>query len=413
MRRLVFLLMCCGVVAVGRATGYSTRAFDERVHTLQVRVGADMLAPPVTLLGGNDRIVILFDLFADEPEELRYRVAYCNADWSPSPLAQVEYLDGFAEGSIDDYALSFNTYRNYVNYRLVFPNENVSFRLSGNYVVSVYPESRPDDVLLTACFSLAENLVELACEITTRTDVDYNKGHQQLSVKLAHPRYEIRDPRSELQMYVSQNVDYSDRHLLAQPLYVQPQELEYAHAPALVFPAGNEYRRFEIVSPHYNPLGVESMRYFEPYYHALLTTDRPRAAEAYVYDETQNGRFFIRAGGSEEPDTEADYYMVHFTLETGRPLDGEVYLDGEFTLGRRDASTRMTYNAETHSYEKTLPLKQGAYNYRYVLSKNGRADAAPIEGNHYETLNEYQISVYHRPTGGRYDRLIGYTRCRM
>ena len=73
-----------------------------------------------------------------------------------------------------------------------------------------------------------------------------------------------------------------------------------------------------------------------------------------------------------------------------------------------------TYNPATRAYEKSLLLKQGAYNYRYVLQRPGRAaDAAPIEGNFYETRNEYQIRIYHRPQGARYDRLVGYTRCRM
>ena len=106
--------------------------------------------------------------------------------------------------------------------------------------------------------------------------------------------------------------------------------------------------------------------------------------------------------------------MVHFTLATGAPVDGEIYIDGEFTRGRRDETTRMTYNAETRAYEKVMLLKQGAYNYRYLLQRPGtKADAAPIEGNFYETRNEYQLRVYHRPQGARYDRLVGYSRCRM
>ena len=113
-------------------------------------------------------------------------------------------------------------------------------------------------------------------------------------------------------------------------------------------------------------------------------------------------------------DTEADYFVVHFMLATGAPVEGEVYIDGEFTHGRLDEMTRMTYNPEIRAYEKDMLLKQGAYNYRYLLQRPGaKADAAPIEGNFYETRNEYQIRVYHRPQGARYDRLIGYTRSRM
>ena len=31
-----------------------------------------------------------------------------------------------------------------------------------------------------------------------------------------------------------------------------------------------------------------------------------------------------------------------------------------------------------------------------------------IEGDHYETVNEYLVKVYDRPMGERYDHFIGY-----
>ena len=407
------VLLVAALTGLSAARPYRTEVFNPSVHTLQVRLSGDRLAPPVALLGSDNGVVVSFDMLEDNPQYLYYRVVHCNADWTPSLLSEVEYLDGFNGLPVDDYALSFNTYCNYVHYRIALPNDDLRFRVSGNYALLVYPEGNPDSLLLTACFSLTENLVAIACEITTRTDVDYNKAHQQLSFKVMYPQYEIRNPREEVKAYVTANVD-EPGVLLPQPLYVRNQEIEYAHVPALIFPAGNEYRRFETVSRHYNTIGVESMRYFDPYYHALLRPDEPRAGGMYAYDETQNGRFFIRTDESEEADTEADYFVVHFTLATGAPVDGEIYIDGEFTRGRRDETTRMTYNAETRAYEKVMLLKQGAYNYRYLLQRPGtKADAAPIEGNFYETRNEYQLRVYHRPQGARYDRLVGYSRCRM
>lgn len=196
MRRFLLSFLFLLVVATGgsAAKSFRTESFDGSVRTLQVRLSGDPLAPPVALLGHDEGIVISFDMLADDPEYLYYRVVHCNADWTPSGLSDVEYIDGFNGLPVDDYSLSFNTYRNYVHYRIVLPNEEMRFRLSGNYAVLVYPEGNPDSLLLTACFSITENLVALGCEITTRTDVDYNKAHQQLSFKVMYPgtRYVIR-----------------------------------------------------------------------------------------------------------------------------------------------------------------------------------------------------------------------------
>ena len=68
----------------------------------------------------------------------------------------------------------------------------------------------------------------------------------------------------------------------------------------------------------------------------------------------------------------------------------------------------MTYNKEKRYYEANIYLKQGYYNYEYVLKKfDGENLNRFIEGSHYQTDNDYHIYIYHRQTGESYDRLIG------
>ncbi len=74
----------------------------------------------------------------------------------------------------------------------------------------------------------------------------------------------------------------------------------------------------------------------------------------------------------------------------------------------------MAYDRESGLYTLQLPLKQGSYNYRYVAvpreQKRGAAPAADpgvVEGNFYETVNEYDVRIWYRPPGSRADRLIG------
>jgi hypothetical protein len=68
----------------------------------------------------------------------------------------------------------------------------------------------------------------------------------------------------------------------------------------------------------------------------------------------------------------------------------------------------MTYNYKRKGYQASLFLKQGYYNYLYGLVERGQksADVSLIEGNHWETLNEYSIYVYYKKPGTNYDQLI-------
>ena len=69
----------------------------------------------------------------------------------------------------------------------------------------------------------------------------------------------------------------------------------------------------------------------------------------------------------------------------------------------------MRYNKEHYNYENVQLLKQGSYNYQYLYVHNGstKGETGPVEGNFYQTENEYLILIYHRPFGERYDKLIG------
>jgi hypothetical protein len=89
--------------------------------------------------------------------------------------------------------------------------------------------------------------------------------------------------------------------------------------------------------------------------------------------------------------------------------EANIYVTGVLTDWQLDNRNKMKYNKVRHGYECTLYLKQGYYNYEYVMLSDGKnvADEAPIEGSHAETQNSYTILVYYRPPAQNYDKLIG------
>lgn len=149
--------------------------------------------------------------------------------------------------------------------------------------------------------------------------------------------------------------------------------------------------------------------FFDPYYHVTLFPDELRIKN-YSFDKDQNGRYLVRYDWATNNDTEADYFLVHFSLPWKDALpNGDFYLQGAFTNDNLTENYRLKYNPATKAFETTQLLKQGAYNYQYLFlpAGNDRTTEALTEGNYYETENEYLILVYHRSFGERYDRLIG------
>lgn len=136
--------------------------------------------------------------------------------------------------------------------------------------------------------------------------------------------------------------------------------------------------------------------------------DEPRAEAQYAYDSTQSGRFMVRSQGAADSRVQADYAVVHFGLAMDEMPGAMVFIDGDLTSRRFDAEALMHYNPDTGLYERAMLLKQGSYNYQYLVVPPGarRGTTAPVEGDFYPTRNEYTVKVYHRAPGARYDRLI-------
>lgn len=411
----IAMYLLCNI-AVAQNKPYRTASLDNRVHSLKVESGNGFMFPPVIRLSTDDVINISFDLFEEDYQDLSYSIIHCNANWQPSMLSSIEYIDGFDIQEVYDYALSFNTFQEYVNYRITLPNDEIQFKVSGNYAVIVYPQNQRERPILYACFMVSEEAVKVNCSANSRTDKGYSDNYQQVSFRINRNDYDIVNPAGDLKIYVMQNNRLDNMVFVSTPQYFNNKEIVYEHNSKLIFDAGNEYRRFEMVSTQYRGMGVEKLTHYDPYYHAILERDYPRKDKTYSYDETQHGRYVIRETDFEEDsDTQADYFIVHFSLDVSEMLlpEGDIYIDGELSEYRFSDNNKMLRNPQNGLYEKFIRLKQGAYNYQYLFVPKGESigKASVIEGNKYETQNEYRVNVYHRVPGERYDRLIGTGRC--
>lgn len=402
------LLFLVGTLSLSAQTSDTRqRIYHPAFKSLQVEVEGRRMMPPVISLNSDDRILISFDEIADERRYMRYELIHCDASWRPESLVDSEFLDGFNQGDVDDFDYSRATTIHYVNYRIAIPNAQMRPLISGNYLVRVYPEDDPETTLLTARFSISEDSMTISGDVSSRTDIDTNDSHQQLAVIVDAGDAPIDDIYSDIRLVIEQNGRNDNSIAITRPLRAVGKKAIFEHLRPLIFNAGNEYRRMEIVSVNYPGMHVESIDRIEPYYHFTLATDTPRKNEMYLYDQTQHGRFTIREYDSDRSDTEADYALVDFTLEIDELHGFDVYIDGDFTQRSFDDSSKMSYNRTTGRYEKRLLLKQGAYNYQYLAVAQGQNTGltSAIEGDKYPTVNEYVVRAYYRPRGTRYDRL--------
>lgn len=391
---------------------YQNAVFKDEIKSVQLFPDGAPLSMPVISLGGGQQLLLKFDNISGTSKNYSYTLIHCDANWNESFLSQTEYLDGFPDNPVDDYALNFNTTASFVNYQLRLPNERVQMTCSGNYALVVFEDGDREKLVLTRRFYVIQPKVEVRALVKRATFDPFNGDNQEVDFTIYHPQITLNDPFLEIKVVLMQNRRWDNAIRKLKPLFVRKGELDYNYDRENVFPGGNEFRYFDMRSWKYNGENVSGVDFFQPYYHVTLAKDELRSNKKYFDYREMNGKFSIESQDQiEDADTDCDYGFVHFTLAMPVPLlGGSVNVFGELTDWNANQSNEMLWNPERNEYELTLFLKQGYYNYQYVYVPKGGtvADVGVIEGNHYDTENEYQIFVYYKSLSGRYDELVGF-----
>ncbi len=408
-----FAFFVCSLAVCQQVSAQRHQVFSENIASLQVVAGTRWMEIPVIQLGGPEVVNISFDDLTHEYRRYTYKVEHCEADWTLSEgLFASEYISGFAlDNLIEDIEESLNTNVLYTHYRLQIPNRQCQLKMSGNYRLTVFDENDDETPVLSACFMVSDGAMSVSLQATTNTDVDVNNRHQQIEMKLNLNNTIVVNPAEQIKTVVMQNGRWDNAKVNAKYQYNKVGSLEWNHCRELIFNAGNEYRKFEVLDVDRPSMGVDRMRWDGEYVHAHLFVDEPR--RNYVYDEDANGAFYIRNSDNYENDRLSDYVLVHYTLKCDRPVDGRVFINAMWTNDRFEPQYEMEYNEELGQYEAVVFQKLGYYSYQYVMiDRDGAVRTMPTEGDFYETENSYQALVYYRGQSDRTDRLVAYQNIR-
>lgn len=380
------------------------------IKTVIMEKKNDAYAFPLVRLGSDERIQLLFDDLGDSDATYFYEIIHCTWDWYPSGLDPFYYSDGQVSGVLSEFRQSFNTTVDYRHYSLHLPNEDVTFSVSGNYVLIVYEERDGErhDVLIRR-FSVVEDLVSIEGRVKRPVDSDWPDREQSLLFSVHLQDYTYYDVFDDFLVVVLQNENWQTARVDFIPARFSGKRLVYDNESKQVFPAGNVYRYFAIRNFR-TPVSRVRDIYFDPAerrYSLQLVADEPRPFEHYKHEEDINGKFRIDTRDKQDVHVRADYANVHFSLNYTVPFTQAVCVMSSLFSFRCDEQNRLTYHFADKQYQLDLLLKQGYYNYQYGVLDDGEVDMSLIEGSHYQTENAYQILFYDKSLSHRHHRLIG------
>ncbi|MEC4003121.1 DUF5103 domain-containing protein [Flavobacterium sp. SUN052] len=363
-------------------------------------------AIPLFLLG--DTFQLQFDDLHGSEDNYYYRITHCDYDWKPSQLSVNEYLGGFNDQRIQDYTNSFNALQIYSHYRVSFPNRLTQLKVSGNYIISVLNEDK--EVVFARKFIVFEELVSVPMQVKRARTIQEVPFKHNMDFSIKSSVIAFQSPLTNVKVLLMQNGRFDNAITNIKPMYTIGNDLIYKYDSETQFWAGNEYLFFENKNIRAANNSIAHIDSNSGLYSCYLYTNVGRAEKPYTYWPDINGNFLVNNISAENYEIESDYAWIYFSLASNSfNKDKKIYVTGMFNNYALSDENKMEYNEKKGVFEKAIMIKQGFTNYNYtLLDSSGKVDNEnAIDGNFYQTENNYFAIIYYRENNQRYDRVIG------
>jgi len=408
---LFLLFFCFSNFQLQAQQVYYDRVNEENIQSVRLFLNTGefeaQMNSPVMELNGSRPIILTFDDLAYDPDMYSAKIIHCNMDWTASDLKEPEYLNEYNEFNVLDYERSIDTRIPYIHYKFTIPRVTKT----GNYIVKVYRGRDQNQVILTRRFMVFQNIISLAAKMVPPSQTELRRKVQQINVNINYKSRELFDPRSNLKVVVRQNQRWDNQKVLTKPTMIREdiKMIEYyLFDGSNAFWAGNEFRFVDLRFVRARGVNVSSIRMERDVVYAEAGLDKVRPPYA-VYSQylDLNGQYAVMNMERRNHELESEYMVVTFYLDAEEVTE-QPYLIGSLSAWGFSPDAKMTLNKNSNRYETTLILKQGWYDYQYAFKGEEGWDTIPLEGSFFETENEYEVFVYYRDMGSRYDELISY-----
>jgi hypothetical protein len=389
---------------------YENKIYQPNIKTVECFNIQKEQSIPIITLNSNEQLSLSFDDLNGGSKIYWYAIEHCTSDWKPSRLSTMDFLESLSDDRIQDFKYSFGTLQKYTHYQLRLPNAQIKPKISGNYLLKVYEDGNLNKPVLSQRIFVVENIVNVAADVVPSQQVSLRSSNQKLNFTVFH-KIAIPNAYTDVKVIVMQNADPLTAFVNTKPSFIKPGSLVYNDLNSNDFPGGNEYRKFDTRSLRYKAENVQDI-IKDSIINVILFADPVASKAKYSNLIDENGAFFIRNNEGREPATDADYAGVGFTLNSAPPTkSGEVYVVGRFNNYTLNESNKLNYDSGKNRFVGNFSLKQGLYDYKYVWldREAGRIDPTVFEASFFETENTYQVFVYYRKPGSRWEELIGFT----
>ncbi len=384
---------------------YKDKVYVDYIKSVQFRLINAPLSKPIINLNSQSRLELIFDDLSNETREFRYDLIHCDKNWNKSDIDFMDYLEGFNLEEIEQLDYSINTLVDYTQYRLLLPNEDLRWTISGNYILVVYDEDE-DTPVITRRFLVVDNKISFEVEYVRPSDISKFDSHQEFDFKVNYQNLDLNDPLSNVTAVVLQNFRWDNAKFDLNPKFINRNHLVYNYNDVICFPGLKEFRNIDTRSLYSTRWGVKEIDLNPDENVILLEPQKSAVNRRYLTSHDANGDFLMYTMDKRDSLLSAEYATVIFALESAK-LENDVHILGHFNDFEPKEENRMFYDESYESYIGEMVMKQGYYDYMFGLKEEDGVNFQKLQGSWYESENDYYILIYYTSLFERYDQLMG------
>jgi hypothetical protein len=151
----------------------------------------------------NETLVLSFDDLTNSNQIYRYTIKHYDRNWEDDNLFFTEFANGSLNGLLDNFQYSFNTLQAYTHYKLVFPNDKIQPKISGNFELIVYKDSA-EKPLFKKRFYMVEDNASVALDVSRFVDKNPNLN-QRVEVQVISKGGDLTSNVNSMSLNVMQN----------------------------------------------------------------------------------------------------------------------------------------------------------------------------------------------------------------
>jgi Domain of unknown function (DUF5103) len=380
------------------------------IYTARLHMYGNQLSLPVYNIGSNDQLELHFDELGTGIKNYYYTFVLCDYNWQPVDLSPFNYIKGFTQQRITTYRYSTIAFTRYTHYQANLPDRNMVPSRSGNYMLKIFLDGDTSKLVFTKRLLVLEQKATAGGQVVQPFTPQLYRTHQKLIYNVNIAGLNTFSAAQQVKVVILQNNRWDNAQRDIAPSFIRGTVLEYNTENNSTFAAGKEWRWLDLRSFRLQSDRVLRADYRKDGTDIFLKTDGDRSGQKYSYFRDFNGMYSTETYETINPYTQGDYAKVHFSFAPpgNKPYSNkELYVNGLLTNYQFSADNRMVFNDSTGTYEATLFLKQGFYNYGYITVDTKNQQRYELEGDYFETENVYTILVYYRSFTDRADQLIG------